>query len=56
MEGETRVTGSIIDEFHCSDIERDEIEREIGSTRSIFDEINFSDIQEHQMEGDSCVT
>ena len=30
MEGETGVTGSIIDELHCSDIERDQMENKSG--------------------------
>ena len=47
---------SIIDELHSSDIQRDEIEGESGSTRSIIDEIHFSEIQGHPMEGDSGVT
>ena len=47
---------SIIDEILSSDIQRDEIEGESGSTRSIIDEIHFSEIQGHPMEGDSGVT
>ena len=30
MEGESGVTRSIIDEFHCLDIERDQMEDESG--------------------------
>ena len=37
MEGESGVTGSIIDELHSSDIERDEFERESGFTGSVID-------------------
>ena len=45
MEGETRVTGSIIDELHVSDIQRDQMEGESGVTRSVIDELHPSDIQ-----------
>ena len=38
MEGERRVTGSIIDELHSSDIQGDQMEGEGGVTRSIIDE------------------
>ena len=45
MEGESRVTRSIIDELHSSDIQRDQMESESGVTRSIIDELGSSDIQ-----------
>ena len=45
MEGETRVTGSIIDELHVWDIQRDQMEGESGVTRSVIDELHSSDIQ-----------
>ena len=35
MEGESGVTQGIIDEFHSSDIQRDQIEGGNGVTRSI---------------------
>ena len=44
MEGESRVTRSIIDHIHSSDIQGDQIERESGVTRSIFEELHSSDI------------
>ena len=44
MEGESGVTGSIIDEVHCSEIQGDQMERESGVTRSIIDELHSSDI------------
>ena len=37
MDGESSVTGSIIDELHSSDIQGDQIEGESGITRSIID-------------------
>ena len=37
MEGENGVTRSIIDELHSSDIQRDQIEVEIGVTGLIID-------------------
>ena len=40
MEGETGVTRSIIDEFHSSDIQGDQMEGEGGASRSIIDEIH----------------
>ena len=46
MEGESRVTKSIIDEFHSPDIEGDQMEGENGITRSIIDELLSWDIQE----------
>ena len=42
MEGESGVTGSIIDEVHSSDIQRDQMEDESGVTRSITDELHSS--------------
>ena len=53
MEGESGVTGSIINELHSSDIQGDQMEGEIGVTRSIIDELHSSDIQGDQMEGES---
>ena len=44
MEGESRVTGCIIDELHSSDIQRDRMEGESGDNRSIIDELQCSDI------------
>ena len=49
MEGESRVTGSIIDELHSSDIQGDQMENESGVTRSIIDEIRSSDIRGNQI-------
>ena len=46
MEGESGVTRCIIDEFHSSDIQRDQIEGESGVTRSTIDEPHSSDTQE----------
>ena len=40
MEGEGGVSRSIIDEFHSSDIQRDQMQGESGVTRSIVDEIH----------------
>ena len=37
MEGESGVNGSIIDEFHSSDIQRDQKEGKSGVTGSIID-------------------
>ena len=44
MEGESCVTGSIIDEFHSCDIQGDQMEDESGVTRSIIVEVHSSDI------------
>ena len=41
MEGESGVTGSIIDELHCSDIEQDQLEGGSGATRSFSDELHY---------------
>ena len=40
MEGESAVSGIIIDELHSSDIQGDQKEGETGVTRSIIDEIH----------------
>ena len=40
MEGEGGVSRSIIDELHCSDIQRDQMQGETGVTRSIIDKIH----------------
>ena len=45
MEGESGVSGSIIDELHSSDIQQDEIKGESGVTLNIIDELRFSDIE-----------
>ena len=50
MEGESGVTGSIVDELHSWDIQGDEIESESGVTRSIIDALHSSDIQGDLME------
>ena len=55
MEGESGVTGRIIDEIHSSDIPGDQMEGKIGVTRSIIDELHFWDIQGGQMEGETMV-
>ena len=44
MVGESGVTGSIIDELHSWEIQRDQMEGESGVTRSIIDELHSSDI------------
>ena len=44
MVGESGATGSIIDELHSWEIQRDEMEGESGVTRSIIDELHSSDI------------
>ena len=44
MEGESGVTGSIIDELHSWDIQGDQMEGESGVVRSIIDELHSSDI------------
>ena len=49
MEAEGGVSRSIIDEFHSSDIERDQMEGESGVTRSITDELHSSDTQADQI-------
>ena len=40
MEGESRVTGSIIDQLHSSVIQGDQTEFKGGVTRSIIDELH----------------
>ena len=49
MEVKSDVTRSIIHEIHSLDIQRKQMEGEIGITRSIIDEIHSSDIQGDQM-------
>ena len=44
MEGESGVTGIIIDELHSWDIQGDQMKGERCVTRSIIDELHFSDI------------
>ena len=44
MEGESGVTGNIVDELNSSDIQGDQMEGESGVTRSIVDELLSSDI------------
>ena len=44
MEGTSGVTRSIVDEFHSSDIQGDQMEGEGGFTPSIIDELHSSDI------------
>ena len=55
MDGESGVSGSIIDEIHSPDIQRDQTEGEDRVTRSIIDELHSSDIHKDQMEGESVV-
>ena len=45
MEGESGVTGSIIDELHSLDIQLDQIKDEIGVTRSVIEGLNSWYIQ-----------
>ena len=40
MEGESRVTRSIIDELHSSDIQRDQMEGASGVSGGILDELH----------------
>ena len=44
MEGESCVTGSIMDELQSSDIQRDQMEGDSGVTQSIIDELHSSDM------------
>ena len=44
MEGQSGVTGSIIDELHSLDIQGDQMEAESGVTRSIIDDLHSMDI------------
>ena len=53
MEGESGVTGSIINELHSLHIQGDQMEGEIVVTRSIIDELHSLDIQGDQMEDES---
>ena len=48
MQSKSGVAGSIIDELHSSDIQRDEMEGESGVNRSIIDELHSWDIQRDQ--------
>ena len=52
MEGESGVTQSITDDFHSSDIERDQMEDGSGVTRSIIDEVHSWDMEGEQIEGE----
>ena len=45
MEGESRVTRSIIDELHSSDIQGDEMAGESSVTGSIIVQLHFSDMK-----------
>ena len=45
MEVESGITRSIIDELHCSYIQRDQTEGESGVTQSIIDELHSSDLR-----------
>ena len=45
MDGESGVTPSIIDEFHSSYIQGDQMEGDSGVIRSIIGELHSSDIQ-----------
>ena len=51
MEGESGVTGSVIDELYSWDIQRDQMESESGVTRSIMDQLHTFDIQRDLMAG-----
>ena len=44
MEGESGVTGSIIDELHCSEIQGDRMEGGNGVTPSIIHELHSLDV------------
>ena len=48
MEGESVVTGSIIEELHSSNIRGDQMEDESDVTRSVNDELHSWDIQVNQ--------
>ena len=56
MEGQSSVTGSIVDELHFTDIQQDKIAGESGVTQSIIDELHSSDILRDEMEGESGFT
>ena len=45
MEGESGVTGSIIDEIHFSHIQGDQMDGESSVSRSIIDKLHSWDIQ-----------
>ena len=45
MENERGFTGSIMDEFHSSDMQGYQMEGESGFARSIIDELHPSEIQ-----------
>ena len=49
MEGESGVTGSIVDKGKFSDIQRDQMEAQSGVSRSIVDELHSWDIQRVEM-------
>ena len=49
MEDESRVTRSIIEELHCSDMQGDQREAESGATRSFIDELHSLDLQGDQI-------
>ena len=49
MKGKSGVIWSIIDEFHSSDIQGDQIEGESGVTRNIIDELHSWDIEGDQI-------
>ena len=55
MEGESGVTGSIMDELHSSDIQRVQMKAGSVFTRCIINELHSSDIQWDQLEGESGV-
>ena len=55
MEGESGVTGSIIDDIHSLDMQGIQGEGESGVTQSIIDDLHSWDIKEDQMEGESIV-
>ena len=44
MEGESGVTGNIIDELHFSDIQLDQMEVASGLNQSVLNELHSSDI------------
>ena len=56
MEGESPVTGSIIDELHSSVIQVDQTEFKGGVTRSIIHELLSADIQRDKTDGEGGVT
>ena len=46
MEGESGVTGSIIDRLYSLEIQGNQMEGKSGLTRNIIDEVHVSDIQQ----------